>query len=90
MKRCDDPQWVRSMILHLDHNYAMAEFLGAPGLQETNLTGLALPGSRPWINTWPPKGRTANPNGPAQSMKIMIAISPRTPRRWRNTGLSEP
>jgi hypothetical protein len=29
MKRYDDPKLVQSMILHLDHNYAMAEFLGA-------------------------------------------------------------
>lgn len=41
MKRYDDPKWVQSMILHLDHNYAMAEFLGAPGLQETDLIELA-------------------------------------------------
>ena len=28
MKHYEDPTWVRSMQLKLDHNYAMAEFLG--------------------------------------------------------------
>ncbi|MGA9755681.1 MAG: hypothetical protein WBV23_11125, partial [Desulfobaccales bacterium] len=41
MKRYEDPKWVQSMILSLDHNYAMAEFLGEPGLKETDLDSLA-------------------------------------------------
>jgi glucose-6-phosphate isomerase len=41
MKHYEDPTWVRSMQLSLDHNYAMAEFLGASGLKETDLHALA-------------------------------------------------
>ena len=41
MKRYEDPKWVQSMKLSLDHNYAMAEFLGESGLKETELQGLA-------------------------------------------------
>jgi glucose-6-phosphate isomerase len=41
MKRYDDPKWVQSMILSLDHNYAMTEFLGEAGLQDADLNGLA-------------------------------------------------
>ncbi|MGO8761524.1 MAG: glucose-6-phosphate isomerase [Desulfobaccales bacterium] len=41
MKHYEDPTWIRSMQLSLDHNYAMAEFLGAIGLKETDLHGLA-------------------------------------------------
>ena len=41
MKRYEDPKWVQSMKLSLDHNYAMAEFLGESGLKETDLQGLA-------------------------------------------------
>jgi hypothetical protein len=37
MKRYEDPKWVQSMKLSLDHNYAMAEFLGESGLKETDL-----------------------------------------------------
>jgi len=39
-KRFDDPKWVQSMTLVLDHNYAMGEFLGAGGLTDTDLSGL--------------------------------------------------
>ena len=39
-KRYLDPKWVQSMALSLDHNYAMAEFLGAGGLQDTDLSEL--------------------------------------------------
>jgi glucose-6-phosphate isomerase len=39
-KRYLDPKWVQSMMLSLDHNYAMAEFLGAGGLQDTDLSEL--------------------------------------------------
>lgn len=39
-KRYEDPKWVQSMTLSLDHNYAMAEFLGASGLQDTDLSEL--------------------------------------------------
>jgi glucose-6-phosphate isomerase len=41
MKRYDDSAWVQSMILSLDHNYAMAEFLGENGLKATDLQSLA-------------------------------------------------
>jgi glucose-6-phosphate isomerase len=41
MKRYDDPKWVQGMKVSLDHNYAMAEFLGEGGLKETDLKGLA-------------------------------------------------
>jgi len=41
MKRYDDPQWVQSMKLSLDHNYAMAEFLGEGGLQNADLQSVA-------------------------------------------------
>ncbi|MFA5111820.1 MAG: hypothetical protein WC443_10475, partial [Desulfobaccales bacterium] len=41
MKRYEDPKWVQKMILSLDHNYAMAEFLGEPGLKESDLYQLA-------------------------------------------------
>ena len=41
MKRHEDPQWVQTMKVSLDYNYAMAEFLGARGLKETDLQGLA-------------------------------------------------
>ncbi|MCK9374758.1 MAG: glucose-6-phosphate isomerase [Syntrophobacterales bacterium] len=41
MKRHEDPKWVQKMILTLDHNYAMAEFLGEPGLKESDLHDLA-------------------------------------------------
>ncbi len=41
MKRYEDPKWVQSMILSLDHNYAMTEFLGEPGLKESDLNSLA-------------------------------------------------
>jgi glucose-6-phosphate isomerase len=41
MKHYEDPTWIRSMQLSLDHNYAMAEFLGANGLKETDLHALA-------------------------------------------------
>jgi glucose-6-phosphate isomerase len=41
MKRYEDPKWVQSMKLSLDHNYAMAEFLGENGLKETDLHSLA-------------------------------------------------
>jgi glucose-6-phosphate isomerase len=39
-KRYLDPKWVQSMMLSLDHNYAMAEFLGASGLKDTDLSDL--------------------------------------------------
>lgn len=39
-KRYDDPKWVQSMMLSLDHNYAMAEFLGESGLKDTDLSDL--------------------------------------------------
>jgi glucose-6-phosphate isomerase len=39
-KRYLDPKWVQSMTLSLDHNYAMAEFLGASGLQDADLSEL--------------------------------------------------
>jgi glucose-6-phosphate isomerase len=39
-KRYDDPKWVQSMMLSLDYNYAMAEFLGASGLKDTDLSKL--------------------------------------------------
>jgi glucose-6-phosphate isomerase len=39
-KRYLDPKWVQSMMLRLDHNYAMAEFLGASGLKDTDLSEL--------------------------------------------------
>jgi len=39
-KRYLDPKWVQSMTLSLDHNYAMAEFLGASGLKDTDLSEL--------------------------------------------------
>jgi glucose-6-phosphate isomerase len=39
-KRYEDPRWVESMALALDHNYAMAEFLGAGGLTDTDLSDL--------------------------------------------------
>jgi len=41
MKRYEDPAWVQSMSLNLDHNYAMAEFLGESGLTEADLQALA-------------------------------------------------
>jgi len=41
MKRYEDPQWVQSMVLRLDHNYAMAECLGEAGLNDTDLQSLA-------------------------------------------------
>jgi glucose-6-phosphate isomerase len=40
MKRYEDPTWARSMQLSLDHNYAMAEYLGEGGLTDTDLQGL--------------------------------------------------
>ncbi|MHB9072714.1 MAG: glucose-6-phosphate isomerase [Desulfobaccales bacterium] len=39
-KRYLDPKWVQSMTLSLDHNYVMSEFLGAGGLQDTDLSEL--------------------------------------------------
>ena len=39
-KRYEDPRWVQGMTLALDHNYAMAEFLGAGGLTDTDLSDL--------------------------------------------------
>ncbi len=39
-KRYEDPKWVESMRLTLDHNYAMAEFLGESGLKDTDLSAL--------------------------------------------------
>ncbi len=41
MKRYEDPTWVPTMQLALDHNYAMAEFLGEAGLKDADLQGLA-------------------------------------------------
>ncbi len=41
MKRYEDPAWVRNMHLNLDHNYAMAEFLGEAGLKDSDLQALA-------------------------------------------------
>ena len=41
MKPYEDPTWAQSMKLSLDHNYAMAEFLGERGLKETDLQNLA-------------------------------------------------
>jgi glucose-6-phosphate isomerase len=41
MPRYQEPGWVQSMRLSLDHNYAMAEFLGESGLKETELESLA-------------------------------------------------
>jgi glucose-6-phosphate isomerase len=41
MKRYEDPKWVQGMKLSLDHNYAMAEFVGENGLKEADLQGLA-------------------------------------------------
>jgi glucose-6-phosphate isomerase len=41
MKRYEDPKWVQSMRLSLDHNYAMAEFLGESGLEDRDLSELA-------------------------------------------------
>ncbi len=41
MPRCQEPDWVQSMRLSLDHNYAMAEFLGESGLKEPELESLA-------------------------------------------------
>jgi glucose-6-phosphate isomerase len=40
-KRFDNPQWVASMGLSLDYNYAMADFVGQGGLQESQLAALA-------------------------------------------------
>lgn len=40
-KRYEDPKWVQSMMLSLDHNYAMAEFLGENGLKDEELKALA-------------------------------------------------
>ncbi|MEJ2671258.1 MAG: glucose-6-phosphate isomerase [Deltaproteobacteria bacterium] len=37
-KRYEDPEWVRGMMVSLDHNYAMAEFLGGSGLEDTELS----------------------------------------------------
>jgi glucose-6-phosphate isomerase len=42
MKHYEDPTWVQGMKLSLDHNYAMAEFLGAGGLADADLQSLAL------------------------------------------------
>jgi glucose-6-phosphate isomerase len=39
-KRFEDPKWVQNMTLVLDYNYAMAEFLGASGLTDTDLSDL--------------------------------------------------
>jgi glucose-6-phosphate isomerase len=39
-KRYLDPKWVQSMTLSLDHNYAMAEFLGTSGLKDADLSEL--------------------------------------------------
>jgi glucose-6-phosphate isomerase len=39
-KRYEDPGWVQGMALLIDHNYAMAEFLGAGGLTDTDLGDL--------------------------------------------------
>ena len=41
MKHYEDPKWAQSMQLSLDHNYAMAEFLGESGLTDSDLQGLA-------------------------------------------------
>jgi glucose-6-phosphate isomerase len=41
MPRYEEPSWVQSMRLSLDHNYAMAEFLGESGLKDTDLESLA-------------------------------------------------
>jgi len=40
-KRYEDPEWVESMGLSLDQNFAMAEFLGESGLKDTDLSALA-------------------------------------------------
>ncbi|MFZ5447187.1 MAG: glucose-6-phosphate isomerase [Thermodesulfobacteriota bacterium] len=40
VKRYEDPKWVQSMRLSLDHNYAMAECLGESGLKYSDLEGL--------------------------------------------------
>jgi glucose-6-phosphate isomerase len=40
-KRFEDPKWVQKMTLILDHNYAMAEFLGGAGLTDTDLSDLS-------------------------------------------------
>jgi glucose-6-phosphate isomerase len=41
VKRYADPTWTHSMQVSLDHNYAMAEFLGAAGLTDADLNSLA-------------------------------------------------
>ena len=40
-KRCQEPKWAASMALCLDYNYAMAEFVGAQGLNEAELADLS-------------------------------------------------
>ena len=39
-KRYQDPKWAASQALNLDYNYAMAEFVGAQGLSDSDLTDL--------------------------------------------------
>jgi glucose-6-phosphate isomerase len=39
-KRYQDPKWIASQVLKLDYNYAMAEFVGAQGLSDSDLTDL--------------------------------------------------
>jgi glucose-6-phosphate isomerase len=39
-RRYEDPRWVQSMTLALDHSYVMAEFLGAGGLTDADLSDL--------------------------------------------------
>jgi glucose-6-phosphate isomerase len=39
-KRHQDPKWTASQTLSLDYNYAMAEFVGDHGLNESELSGL--------------------------------------------------
>jgi glucose-6-phosphate isomerase len=41
IKRYEDPAWGQRMTLSLDHNYAMAEFVGESGLTEASLQALA-------------------------------------------------
>jgi glucose-6-phosphate isomerase len=41
MERYQDPRWVESQVLSLDHNYAMSDFVGGYGLTDADLDGLA-------------------------------------------------
>jgi glucose-6-phosphate isomerase len=58
-KRYGDPAWVQSMALSLDHNYAMAEFVGENGLTEASLQALTprLAACHQSLTTAPPEAR---------------------------------